>query len=198
MNELITIAISEMSPNTFKVVTYDIKEQNFKALQINKEDFFFNNNPVWDMFALTKVMLQKAHGEFFTPVGVPVIEKIYDRDEMRMLFHNGTIKQNLASRYFESNDLYGVVKIDYVDELHEPVVQERFQQRIDFTSGGFEKQRVLIKDYKWITYWQSLRQDQWDEKIEQWEEYLQNEEIEIFAVLFRLNQTRWICGFHCL
>ncbi|WP_102345881.1 hypothetical protein [Bacillus sp. Marseille-P3661] len=200
MSQLLTIAISEMDPHKYKVITYDLNEGDYKSLNIEKRDFFKNEKPVWDMFAVTEADVIPDRGELFKVVGEPTFIQNKTPEEMTALFE----KLQISARRFYSNSniRYGVVKIGSVDRLNPPEKNNRIKQRVDFTSKGFERTGVLIKDYQWLTYWEKLHEEQWEEKLNHWLAYFNKPEVNVYVVMychhFKRNFNRWISGFHCL
>lgn len=204
MAELLTLGISETKRKQFKIITYDLQDKSFVPLLLNKTDFFDKEgNVIWDLFAITKVENYRKPNKYLYEVeGQTQLVKYLTKSEMKDFFDERKIK---AKRFFNSRKVYGIVQARAPITLHSPLRDQygRFTHRIDMISGLDRYERILIKDYRWLSYWEKLPSSLYEEKIKKWETFFTESDKSIYLLFYRHtfsngNQRAWIAGFHCI
>jgi succinate dehydrogenase flavin-adding protein (antitoxin of CptAB toxin-antitoxin module) len=189
MSRYLTIAISEKERNKdkFKIIYYDLSKEVFAEADKKTKDFFDSDgNPVWDLFHVTEEKQNSAK----------IIES-YSKQQIINLFES-----NLTSleRFFLSSQDYGIVKLNSIKAVHP--LNEKFQTHVVVRSRGQDKP-LLNKDYRWLKYWKSISDKMYDEKCQQWKDFLNSSDNKVYAVMYRHTfptgrKGRWIAGFHCI
>jgi hypothetical protein len=202
MNELLTLSIAETRQNEYKVIVYDLNDQQYKALSIQQHEFYnADGTKAWDLFGITRAELSKGKGEFYIPQGETLLSEYFSKEEMKKFFEQ---KKEDPKTFFQRKKPYGIIKIDIVHRLSLPIRENnRIKQYIDFTTGGERLNNKLIKDFRWVSYWQQIPEHLWGEKIKHWQNYFNHHDRQIYTVIyrhtFRDGTVRdWIAGFHCL
>jgi hypothetical protein len=188
MSKYLTIAISETyrNSNRFKIVYFDLSTNTFAEKDISEKEFFEpNGKPVWDLLHVTEVKDGQAR-----------LVVAYSKNKVVDLFKKNEIS---VEKFYKSSLKYGIVKLSRIKEVKP--LDENFQTRIVLRSRG-EDRYLLNKDYRWVKYWLSLNKELYDEKSEQWKDFLNNNEV--YAVMYRHvfkkngSIGRWIAGIHSI
>lgn len=209
MPNLLTLAISESKPEKgeYKIVAMDIEDNKFYSMDLKMDEFFKNNQILWDLGAVTYVESLNIVSDYknnllHRPEGSIKFKRYYSRQELKDYFDRNLI--NLDKFYHSQDIAYGIVRIDYLDEILEPSNNEVFKQYINITAQGYEKKWVLIKDYRWLHYWRHIyEQNRVKEKIKYFKGLIkENTNHNVYLIMYRHNFSnspgRWIVGFHWL
>jgi hypothetical protein len=204
MNEFLTISISETGRSQYKVVTVCKQDSRFYALNITEDQFVNNNGSIaWDLFGWTKANLNYVGRSLYRPVGTtPIVVNYMSKEEMIGFFEKIKVKLKTFLDV-ECHLEYGVIKVDEVLDIQPPYTSDNMtKQRVRIVSEKYPSYPLLNKDYKWLNYWENVREEQMQEKIEHWHSILNHEDSSVYAVLyrhqFRTSFQKWICGFHCI
>lgn len=205
MYRLLTLAISEMKKNNFKVIVYDLDNQRFCGLQIHERDFNYEGEvPSWDLFGVTELenLTPPNRGEFYTPIGKATVKEYYRKKEIVNFFKRRKISYK---RFLNSNERYGIIKIDMIEKIDMPKRRENngLYQRVSLITAGQRQRPILNKDYRWLNYWDNISEDNWQDKLTKWKNYINKRDKEVFAVVNNHtfpdgSKNKWIAGFHCL
>jgi hypothetical protein len=225
MINLLTLAIAETShKNEYKVVVYNLDNDDFLALKIPESNFKdYSGQANWDIFGVTRVRGVKFYNgtsEFYDYKGTPKVISYYSKGDAKKLLNK--IK---VDNFEEINNekRYGIVKVRRILRINEPFKKKnskdkKLKHKIDFTistSNGLiffnknnNKYARLNKDYRWLAYWRKIYEKKnrklLNEKINYWENFLNKSEREVFLVYYHHvffgsgDTMKWIVGFHCL
>jgi hypothetical protein len=198
ISRLLTLSISQTYGDQYKVVSYNLDTNKFAALEIrrselrkrNEENNWENN---WDIFGVTQVeQLVLSKDELFKPIGTPKLVEYYTRQQAIQFFEENKMS---AKRFLAGTMDYAIIKVDKVTKIND--------QKLYFVSD-FNNYILKNKDYRWMNYWEHVCQDQMDQKVKKWIDFINKENNHIYLVLYHRKKfnnpstNKWIVGFHCL
>lgn len=199
MNNLLTLSISETWNNNFKVITFDLEEEKYKALLIPPERFVYDGEVAWDLFGVTQATIVKTKGEFFQSTGSPKVTRYYSKEEMVHFFDK---RKTLSPEMINKSNPYGIIVADQVNAIYEPNAGDH-KFYVHFTSRRKPYTKILNKDLRWLSYWKHAMESQPGDvstKILHWKQYVNSKDKKRYVVMYYYEKynSRWICGFHCL
>jgi len=199
--ELITIAISETQKDKFKVIAHNKSRNNIKKpfcdIALDKSEFFDSSGaPIWDLFAKTRAPIKKKNGNFYSPEKEGSLVSYIPKGEMASFFNSWTIS---LGKFFREKYPYSIIKIDKIEKIN----FDKNKIRMDIVSRGYNRSNLLVKDFRWVQYWEQISEKEKTEKASFWEGFLNNPQKEIFAMMYwhtfkSGKKFFWIAGLHCL
>ncbi|WNR45141.1 hypothetical protein [Paenibacillus roseipurpureus] len=200
-SELLTISISEMWKDSFKVIAYNLLDSKFYALLIPPEDFIRPDGTVaWDVFGVSHVEIVKERGEFYKPTSLATVNSYYDKQQIIALLSR--IKRPSID-FINQTMPYGVIELPEIASIQIPHLHDT---KCKIVLKIMHKQiKLLNKDLRWIEYWKHAIKssaESMDHKAQRWKAYVNTKGRKRFAVVYyhktKDYEGKWICGFHCL
>lgn len=200
-SELLTLSISEMWADSFKVIAYNLIDKKFYALRIPTKDFIRSNGTVaWDIFGVSDVEIEKEWGEFYRPSTLATVTHYYEKPQMIALLSQ---LKRPSLDFINHNMPYGVIELPEINAIQTPNEHDT-KCRIELKLMN-KSLRLLNKDLRWIEYWKHCigsTSGDINQKVLQWKTYINAKGRKRFAVVYfhkgNNYEGKWICGFHCL
>lgn len=207
VEKLLVVAIAETwAADEFSVVAYDLDAKVCKNISIKKNEIWDSarNEIKWDLFGLTYCKTEPLASSYnmFKPVLPPKFIEPYNIKDVHAIFQQRSVSYK---SFVQQKFSCAFIRINQVDKIEVAKNTDgKLQSFITINENG-NVYRILVKDFRWLHYWNSINQDQQKGKIDYWVRQLNDNNKPLFMVaahhrIAKEKTTvirRWIKGLHC-
>lgn len=193
--QLLTLSITETKKNNYQIIGYLLN--SFKFVVVNTCKYKNNNKFLLDIGAISNIYYEEKSENEIKLIGDIVIDKYLSKNELcKFLDKELDDFSSFKRRRFEN---FGVIKLSNIEEIC-ITKNIKLDSFLVLISNGI-KEKVKIKDFRWISYWNYIYDSSNKEKINDRKEYYRNffNSKDTYVILFRLkdgfnnlNNTRFI------
>ena len=219
---IMTLAIAEMrNSSDYQAIGLDIDTQNIISLNgITKDNVIVNGQPVWDIGAVTAANVEKMSDtklSYYADNNAKMLRP-FDREDFKKVLK---MKVYGKSDFFvNEKTTYEILRIQRVIDIYEKdkkhyvkvtlyAKSNNYHNRVDengiYTAdGNYIIQDILIKDLRWINYWNwAIKTGVYEEKRviyrKQFNKVYHDKFIVMYRHKFNNNSTYcWATGLHLL
>lgn len=148
---ILTIGISETRKNQYVIIAYLEEKCNFVSFVTNK--FYEDGRYLLDIGAKSKIIYQEVSNENIQLTGDMVLSEYLEKEEFLDFLERK--KTNFSAFKRNINYIYKIVKVKAIDNISVTNDNGKVNCRISFFADG-SKDNKIIKDYRWIKYWQHI------------------------------------------
>ena len=199
MAKYLVVAIAETwDPNAYTIVAYDFEQ--CRNLHIPSDKLVDNktNEIYWDLFGITHCSIRPWRYNMQVPATPPKFDKHWTSKDVEMLFRTKHIPYKV---FYERKYSWGFIKLSSIKNIEIQNENKKVKSYITLSENGRDW-RVLVKDFRWLHYWSSIRDEDRPEKLRYWIRYLNDKTKQFYATTcwhtFDSGQKyAWINGVHC-
>lgn len=191
--EVLTLAMMETTANSYNIVGYLYDICDFVFFNIDK--FKEENRYLLDIGAISKITYEIVSDNEIKLKGDIVLDKYLSRDEFADFWENKD--SNFA--YFKRNIQvkFSIIKPKYIEKFEVIGEISKVNSYATIIANGM-KERIKIKDYRWIKYWEHIVNMKDEKKlidrIKYYEEFFNSKETYMLLYRFKnldLNNNRY-------
>lgn len=203
---ILTIGISERKKDQYVIIAY--LEEKCSFVSFVTEKFYEDGKYLLDIGAKSKIIYKEVSNENIELTGDIVLSEYLEKEEFLDFLERK--KTNFSAFKRNINYIYRIVKVKAIDSISVSNENGKVNCKISFFADG-SKDNKIIKDYRWIKYWQhvsSLNNSEFiNERKNHYKEFFNNRDT--YILLFRLKgnnnlQSRfkakedpyWIAGIY--
>lgn len=150
------------SPKRFVVIVFERNEKKFYSLSIPEEEIQ-RNKEIWDIGSMVLVEELEKDGKsqdnpIYKPVGSIDLQRKLSKQELKEFLFTKKINYN----DFINNDdtRYGIIKVIDFKEIifQEDSATNELRAHVSVLMEGLHRpKKVNVKDYRWVQYWNKMR-----------------------------------------
>jgi hypothetical protein len=213
MYEFLTLAITETDPvrKDFSVLAMDVKTKDITIFNLKKEDIVSIQDEVfWDIGFTTFVeeVIYPSNNNNRTVSGVK-----FGKYMMNRLRNILEAKSTNPDEFFKNESIdYRIVKVLKIDDIitktdsenyGEDVRKHYLKVYIFGRSTQLNPSKILVKDYRWIKYWNYvISSSEYNIKKDKYLKLFNNKNKTIYFIFRRMKFSSgthyWIAGIHWL
>lgn len=203
---ILSLSETKKENRLFTVIGYDKSQDRFYSLNV-EESKIQSNRDIWDIGSVVEIEgleeRHRGHNPIYRPVGSIRPKKKLAKDELKnFLFSHRTD----YGQFLRNNKIrYGIVKVYRFVDIIFSHSGEDFKVYISFETSGYKKKKLLVKDYRWVNYWNTMHERGIHEKRKMhFLNLFQKSSKEIYLILFkyypknRYEFVHYVSGFHWL
>lgn len=180
---LLSLSMTETSKNNYQIIGY--LYDTFEFVVFNTNRYKDKNKYLLDIGAISNIhYLREENRNEIKLVGDIVLDKYLTKSELYKFLND---QRNDFSRFKrQRTETFGVIKINNIEEITIES-NKKLESNLILISNGV-KEKVRIKDYRWLSYWNYIYQLNDGMKINERREYYRKffNSKETYVILFRL------------
>lgn len=210
--ELITLGIAETYPNTdqFTVLAITTDKNNIVSLDLNKDDIITETGKVfWDIAFSTYVDdLEKHTGTYDNVSYIPHGVRSGENRQLILKKTLDSLSENIDVFAENTKCRYAVAKATSISDIilkidRDGINRHRIATTIKKWPVHLVQDSILIKDYRWINYWNwAFENGVFEEKKKKYIDLYNRKDKTLYYILYRRfysNKNRyWVSGMHWL
>lgn len=180
---LLTLSMTETKKNNYQIIGY--LYDTFELVVFSTNRYKDNNRYLLDIGAISNIQYKPKYNENeIDLIGDIVLDKYLTKNELYEFLYEQCIDFSKFKR--QRTETFGVIKINTIEEI---IINnnEKLDSKLVLIANGV-KEKVRIKDYRWLSYWNYIYQlnnkEKMKERIEYYKKFFNSKET--YVILFRL------------
>lgn len=209
MDSFLTLAMSEAKPGQGEFTVVAGKENSgiLAPIYLEKSEITSCDGSIyWDIGSVTRADVVKYIPKNTDTKNVgykanhPEVIKKYDEYELK----NFLLDRVGSYESFKSNQArFIIVKVKEVKNFNVAVINGTLKCRMDVVlTGSNDSVSLLNKDYRWVTYWQHVSDEEKEVCVNRYMTLLNRTDKTLFLILYKHyysnGPAHWIAGMHLL
>lgn len=207
---ILSMGETKRFPNKlFAIIVFEKDEKKFYSLSISEEEIQ-RDKEIWDIGSLVLVEgIEKVYDKrnpIYKPVGRIELQRKLSKQELKEFLFTKRIRYNDFIK--DDGIKYGIIKVvDFEDIIfQEDPNTDELRANISVLLEGMNRhQRVNVKDYRWVQYWNRMRDFNIHEKRrKEFTDLFKRYSSDIYLIMYKYynyKQDRsfdYVSGFHWL
>ena len=180
---ILILSMTETSENNYQIIGY--LYDTFEFVVFSTTRYKDNNKFLLDIGAISNIHYKKESNENeIKLIGDIVLDKYLTKTELYKFLNEQLSDFSRFKR--QRTEIFGVIKINNIEEINIES-NEKLNSNLVLIANGV-KEKVRIKDYRWLSYWNYIYQLNDEVKINERLEYYKKffNSKETYVILFRL------------
>ncbi|HEO8419786.1 TPA: hypothetical protein VBX77_001758 [Yersinia enterocolitica] len=192
--DLLTLAISKNNNNGYILICHDQLKSRLLSIELYRNEIESNGYIYFDLGSVTEVEdLREVDTSY--PIGEKKLKGRFTREQLKKFFERE--KVNIEAFKLNKNmEKYSIVKISSVEDFY---VKDH-KLRLKFWTSGIRND-YLVKDDRWVTYYQNnSTNSEFVKKLNNYKYLFNQKQNFAFAILYKFQDydAVWIAGLHLL
>ena len=183
---LLTLSMTETSKNNYQIIGYLYNTFRFVVFTTNR--YKDRNKFLLDIGAISNIYYEEGSSEKEIKLtGDIVLDRYLTREEIESFLNDQVIDFSRFKRL--KNQIFGVIKIDILEDINF-VVNKTLKSYLMLFANGV-KEQILIKDFRWLSYWNYIHKLNDKVKLDEREKYYVEffNKRQVYIILFRYNKN---------
>lgn len=180
---LLTLSMTETSKNNYQIIGY--LYDAFEFVVFNTKKYKDKNKYLLDIGAISNIDYKRDSNENeIKLIGDIVLDKYLTKAQLYKFLND---ELNDFSRFKrQREEVFGVIKVSNIEDI---IIEnnKKLESKLVLIANGV-KEKVMIKDYRWLSYWNYIYTLDNEMKMNERREYYKNffNSKETYVILFRL------------
>lgn len=220
---ILTLSMAEKTNrNDYQIIGLDLDSQEIVSISgISKDDIIVNNNSVWDIGAVTSIDLTKNDSEgvyAYNYSGKAKLKEPFDRNFFLKVLK---MKSHGNSKFFvNEKEIFDIIRIVRLDDIIERggkhyiraiIAADTNHTSMRISADGIREQsgkyyytELLVKDIRWVKYWDWAKKNKfYEEKVNIYRKSFNKFYHDKYIVVYRhrfnnLSTSYWVTGLHLM
>jgi hypothetical protein len=192
--DLLTLAISQNNHLDYILICHDQLKSRLLSIELHRNEIESNGVIYFDLGAITEVE-DLREVDISYPVGEKKLKGRFSREQLKKFFERE--KVNIEAFKLNKNiEKYSIIKISSIEDFY----IKNHKLRLKFWTSGVRND-YLIKDDRWVTYYQNNRTNsELEKKFNNYKKLFNHKQKSAFAILYKFQEydAVWIAGLHLL